>query len=353
MSKKEEILQNIDSSIEKIKNKEHKVVFLVPDTKGNARASVSVIYRQALTLKKLGYNVAILNEKKDSIMAGAWLNSECDQLTHYSIEENNMQIGAHDFIVVPEVFGTVFEQVEKLPMEKILFVQSFEYLLDAYAPGKSFIDYGVTEVLTTSNQLAQMITDILPIQNVGVIPIGIPDVFAPTENLTKPIVAIHCRDARKAAKIIKTFYLKYPIYRFVSFKDMHTMTEVDFAKNLKDCCLSIWIDDESSFGTFPVESIKCNVPVLGKVPNIIPEWMEDTNGMWVYDDNQMVDLASAFLKNWLEDSVQEGLTNVSVSLDGKYTMTEFEEKTQTIWEGYFQKRIEKLGVIRAEYLKGE
>ena len=178
-------------------------------------------------------------------------------------------------------------------------------------------------------------------------------VFAPTENLTKPIVAIHCRDARKAAKIIKTFYLKYPIYRFVSFKDMHTMTEVDFAKNLKDCCLSIWIDDESSFGTFPVESIKCNVPVLGKVPNIIPEWMEDTNGMWVYDDNQMVDLASAFLKNWLEDSVQEGLTNVSVSLDGKYTMTEFEEKTQTIWEGYFQKRIEKLGVIRAEYLKGE
>jgi hypothetical protein len=351
MAKKQEVLQNIDSSIEKIKNKEQKIIFLIPDTKGNARASVSVLYRQAMSLKNLGYSVAMLNEKKDSINASTWLGSEYDTLDQFSIEENNLTMGPQDFLIVPEIFGNVFEQLEKLPMEKILFVQSFEYMLDAYAPGKSFIDFGVTECMTTSDTLSKLITDVLPLNTVQVIPIGIPDLFKPTENLTKPIVAIHCRDARKAAKIIKTFYLKYPIYRFVSFKDMHTMTEVDFANNLKDCCLSIWVDDDSSFGTFPVESIKCNVPVIGKVPNIIGEWMDDNNGMWVYDENQIVDLTSAYVKNWLEDNIPENLQNVSTTLDGKYGMVEFEEKTKQVYEYYFQNRIDKLEKIKEDYMK--
>jgi hypothetical protein len=351
MSKKEEILQNIDNSITKINNKEQRIIFMVPDTKGNARASIAVIYRQAMTLMNLGYDTAILLEKKDSVKPGVWLGDRYDSLQHYSVEENNMSIGAQDFIVIPEVFGTVFEQVEKLPMEKVLFVQSFEYLLDSYAPGSTFLDRGVTEVLTTSDQLATLIKDLVPLQNVGVIPIGIPDYFQPSENLQKPIVAIHCREARKAAKIIKSFYLKYPIYRFVSFKDMHTMSEKDFAKNLKDCCLSIWVDEESSFGTFPVESIKCNIPVIGKVPTIIPEWMDDNNGMWVYDENQIPDLTSTYLKNWLEDNIQDSLKTVATSLEGKYTMAEFESETKDVWENFFTRRIGKLQAIKTEYLK--
>lgn len=348
MTKKEEILQNLDSSIEKIKNKEQRIVFMVPDTKGGGRASVSVIYRQALTLKNLGYEVAILNEKKDSISATSWLGSEYDVIPQYSVEENNLKIGAQDFLIVPEIFGNVFEQVEKMPMEKVIMVQSHEYLLDAFAPGKSFLDYGVSECITTNSTVANLINQTLSFNNINIIPIGIPEFFAPTEKLQKPVVAIHCRDARKAAKIIKTFYLKYPIYRFISFKDMHGLTEKNFADNLKESCLSVWIDDDASFGTFPVESIKCNVPVIGKIPNTIMGWMEDTNGIWVYDENQMVDLIAAFMKNWLEDNVPENLRNVSKSLEGRFTIEDANLHTEKVYGELFLKRIEKLEKIKSE-----
>lgn len=353
MAKTQEIVSNIEQSIDKIKNKEHKIVFIVPDTKGNGRACVSVIYRQAMALHEAGYNVALLLEKKDSIKPSVWLGDQYDKLTHYTIEENNMVMGGHDFIVVPEIYGSILEQIEKLPMEKILLLQSYDYLLEPYSPGTSFLDKGVTNTLTTSETLANMLDDTIRFTNTKVIPIGIPEWFEPTNNLTKPTIAIHCRDAKKAAKLIKTFYLKYPIYRFVSFKDMHTMTEKDFATNLKDCCVSVWVDDESSFGTFPIESMKCNVPVIGKIPNIIPEWMADENGIWVYDEHQIVDLISAYIKNWLEDSVPENLSNVYETVKDKYTMTEFANKTTQVYEEFFSERIVKLEKIKEDYLKTE
>ena len=83
MTKRQEILANLDQSIDKIKNKEHKVIFMIPDTKGNARASVSNICRQAMTLKENNYNVAILLERKDSIKPSAWLGSEYDTLEYF------------------------------------------------------------------------------------------------------------------------------------------------------------------------------------------------------------------------------------------------------------------------------
>lgn len=76
---------------------------------------------------------------------------------------------------------------------------------------------------------------------------------------------------------------------------------------LKDCCLSVWIDNESSFGTFPLESMKCGVPVIGKVPDLMPEWMSEENGVWIADKNMIVDFISDFLQNWLEDNLNEDM----------------------------------------------
>jgi glycosyltransferase involved in cell wall biosynthesis len=161
-----------------------------------------------------------------------------------------------------------------------------------------------------------------------------------------PVVAIHTRDQRKAAKIIKTFYLKYPLYRFVSFKDMHGMTEKDFAKNLSECALSVWVDDDSTFGTFPIESIMSNVPVIGKVPNIIPEWITDDNGVWVYDENQIPDLIFNYIKNWMEDTLPENLINVSEGIKDKFTMDIFEKSTIEAYNQIFERKIKKLNKIK-------
>lgn len=342
MDKRPIIIENIQKGIDKLVNKENKVVFYVQDTKGGAKASVATMYQHAKALISLGYNAVMLHEKEDYIKVGSWLGLEYDDIPHHSVEKNTLKIGPSDFLIVPEVYGNVLEQVEKLPMEKIMLVQQYEHMLDTYSVGKSWINYGCVETITTSQWLKDLIQDTIHVKNVNIIPVGIPDFFKPKSIPKKPVIAILCRDMKKAGKIIKQFYLKYPLMSFISFKDMHGMTQKDFAENLSDCCLAVWHDDTSSFGTFPIEALKSNVPVIGKAPNVIPEWMTDDNGLWVYDENQMVDMIFNFMKSWLEDTLPETYTDVTASVKDTYTIEQMEDAVKTVYAQYFQKRIDKL-----------
>lgn len=353
MEKVENTLKNIDIAIEKIQKKESKIVFLVQDTKGNPRASVAYIYRMAKVLFDEGYDVSILHEKNDYTLPTSWLGSNFDEIKHTSIENNELKVGPHDIIVIPEIYGNVFEQILALPVEKIILIQNYDYLLDAFAPGKSWLDFDVSEAITTTKLVADMVEDITPGKKIHFISPTVPDLFKPNEKPQSPVVAIHCRDQRKAAKIIKTFYLKYPLYRFISFKDMHGMTEQDFANNLKECAVSVWVDDDSTFGTFPVESIMSNVPVIGKVPNLIPEWMNDDNGIWVYDENQIPDLIFNYMKNWLEDTLPDTLMEVHKTMTIDYSFDTFKKSTVELFSDFMNNKINKLTKIKDNLLTTE
>jgi hypothetical protein len=346
MSKKQTILTNIQNGIDKIKNNESKIVFFVQDSKGTAKASVMTMYQHAQTLRELGYEAVILTEREDYIKPGVWMGTEYDEIPHFSVEKNALTIGPADFLVIPEIYGNIVEQVERLPMEKIVLVQQYEHMLDTYAPGKSWYHYGAHETITTSPTLKKAIEETLRVNNVTVVPIAIGDHFTPATTPQVPVIAIHSRDIKKATKIIKQFYLKYPLFKFVSFKDMHNMTNKDFAVQLKECCLAIWLDDNSSFGTFPVEAIKCGVPVIGKAPNIIPEWMTDDNGIWLYDENQIVDMMFNYIKGWLEDTLPENYTTVDTQVAGKYTVADMKAAVKEVYEGYIAKRIQKLEAMQ-------
>lgn len=351
MEKIEQTLKNLDIALEKLSTKESRFIFLSQDTKGNGKASVSYIYRMAKTLHDNGYNVSILHEKNDYINPTTWLGDEYGVLKHNSIENNDLKVGPHDFIIIPEIYGNILEQIQQMPVEKILLVQMYDHLLDSFAPGKSWLDYDVVDVITTSDTVSKMIEELLPIKKVKFINPYIPEHFVESKKPTTPTIAIHCKDQRKAAKIIKTFYLKYPIYRFISFKDMHGMTENDFANNLKDCAVSVWVDDGNTFGTFPLESLICNVPVIGKVPNILPEWMTDDNGIWVYDENQIPDLIFNYLKGWLEDTLPEHINNTSEELKNRYSKELFDRSVIETFDEFLKSKTEKIKKIKENLTK--
>ena len=77
------------------------------------------------------------------------------------------------------------------------------------------------------------------------------------------------------------------------------MSHEEFAKQLQECICSVWLDDDSTFGTFPLESMKCQVPVIGKIPTTEPEWLSE-NGLWTYDLNKIVELLGTYVLAWLE-----------------------------------------------------
>ena len=177
--------------------------------------------------------------------------------------------------------------------------------------------------------------------SIDVIPPYISDSFEPQKFPAKPIIAVHSRDQRDTLNLIKSFYIKFPQYRWITFKDMRGLSEAEFGKTLQDCFLSVWIDPTSGFGTFPLESMKVGVPVIGKIPNMFPEWMNEDNGLWIREHNQIVDFVSDFLHNWLEDNINESLYENIESTAKAYSDTKkFERQVVDTFTRYIDTRLE-------------
>jgi hypothetical protein len=54
--------------------------------------------------------------------------------------------------------------------------------------------------------------------------------FYKKEKPAKPIISIHTREPRDTAKIIKSFYLKYPQFRWITFRDMRGINKIRLFK---------------------------------------------------------------------------------------------------------------------------
>jgi hypothetical protein len=335
-----DLVQKLENSIENLKNKSSKTYFFVQDTKGNARASIKYIYDIALTLKNEGYNVAILHEKPDYFGVQDWLGLEYMNLEHISVEGQNLQVAPEDTICIPEIFGYVMSQVSNLPCAKIVICTSYDYIFETLQPGQTWTQLGFSKCITTSETMKNYISNLMRNVSIDIIEPAISNVFKKSNYPPKPMIAIHTRDHRDAINFIKAFYVKFPQYRWVTFIDLAGISQEEFATKLRDCMLSVWIDDISSFGTYPIESMKSGVPVIGKIPKMIPSWMNENNGIWIHDSIKVVDYVGDFLQNWFEDNVAEKLYEGGYETAEKFSNTE-KHKNDIIatFEGYRSIRI--------------
>ncbi len=337
-----EQLSKLENSIQNMKNKSSKIYFIVQDTKGHAKASVAVIYRMAMVLHESGYTPIILHEKPDYTGVSEWLGHEfMEKLPHNCIEGTNLSISPDDFIVIPELYGFVMSQITKLTCGKIVLSQAYDYILETLQPGQNWNQLGFFKCITTSKKQEELLESIMRNISFDIIEPYISDHFKPQTKPSKPIITIFSRDQRDSVNTIKSFYLKFPQYRWITFRDMRGLTEKEFALALQDSFLSVWIDETSSYGTFPLESMKSGVPVLGVVPNLLPQWLNEENGFWINNKIQTVDFIADILQNWLEDNLRPELyENIKKTVESLPTKESFNKNVLDLFEEYFKIRIE-------------
>ena len=353
----EEQLTQVQTVLKNLEDKNFNLYFFTLDTKGNPTAGIANIYEHVKVLNELGYNASILHEKNDYKLVGDedgdgvgdWLGEEYAKLPHISIESQTLNVTPADFIIIPEIFSNIMDQVKAFPCKKVVFSQSYDYLLELLPIGKRWnTDYGFNDVITTSAKQAAYLTNLFPSLNTHIVPVSIPSYFKPSEKPKMPIIALHTRNQGDATKIAKSFYLQYPIYKWVTFKELRGLSRENFANELGKSCLAVWIDDTSGFGTFPLEAIECNTPVVGKMPNLIPEWMEHkdeegntvikNNGVWTNTTLNIPELIATYMKVWLEDSVPTDLTNGIKESQGQYTCEKQKETISTVYTTLFENR---------------
>jgi hypothetical protein len=324
-----------------MKEKLSRIYFMVQDTKGNAKASVKYIYHMALTLKNNGYNAIILHEKPDYYGVSSWLDEEyMTKLEHRSIEGTSLEVSPDDLIIIPEIYGFVMDQITKLPCGKIVLSQAYDHIFETLQPGQSWPLLGFYKCITTSNKQKELIESVMRNVSVEVVEPFISENFVKNQFPAKTIVNIHTRDHRDTTNFIKAFYVKFPQYRWITFRDLRGLSENEFADAMKESFVSIWIDQTSSYGTFPLESMKMGIPVLGLVPDIVPTWMNEDNGLWVNNKTIMVDVLSDLIQNWLEDNLNPELfENMDRTVQSLPNQEKFEQETLSLFSKMFETRL--------------
>lgn len=337
-----ENIEKLEVALQRIVDKENIIYFLTPDSKSNPRASVKHIYDMAKTLKDSGYDAKILVEDGKYSSVSHWLGDRYKDIEVVSIKDDNIGVRVDDIIVVPEYYSNVLEQLNSIKCVKVMLVQQKDYIFETLPIGSRWSDYGFLKVITTTEATKKYITELFPEVIVHVIPPIIEDIFKKTEKPLKPYVAISTRDRVIHKRIISEFYIKFPQLRWITFRDMVQTTYDDFAENLKECMVSVWVDDDSTFGTFPIESMKCGVPVVGKIPNIEPDWIGE-NGMWTYETSKIAELLGNYILATLEgvsitEEVKENINNTANS----YPIDNIKEKIVSVFNSFNNKRIEEI-----------
>ena len=299
MMNNNENIEKINTALGRLEDSKSIVYFLTYDTKNNARASVKYIYDLALTLNQNGITSKILVEDSTYVGVESWLGDKYKELEVVSIKEDKVEINIDDAVVVPEYYTNTLQKLSNIKCIKVLLIQQREYIYENLPIGSRFSDFGFDKIITTTEQSKKYLMEYFPESLVFIVPPIIEDIFSPSLLTLKPYVAISVRDRSIQRKIISEFYLKFPQLRWITFRDMVQMSYEEFSYNLKECMVSLWVDDDSTFGTFPLESMKCDVPVIGKIPDTEPDWLSE-NGMWTYDGNKLVDILGTYILAWIE-----------------------------------------------------
>jgi hypothetical protein len=337
-------IDKVKLSISNLREKKSKLYFFIHDTKGNAKASIKYIYDLALTLKRSGFNSIILHEKPDYTGVASWLGEEyMTEIPHQVIDGQNVEIAPEDFLIVPEIFGFMMDQVKNLPCGKIVLTQSYAYMLETLQPGQTWNQYGFFKTITTSEAQKDYISKVMRGQSYDIIEPFISDNFKKRNLPPLPIIGVHSREQEDTINLIKTFYLRFPQYRWFTFRDLRGLSQEEFANAISECFVSVWIDRQSGYGTFPLESMKVGVPVIGITPNLVPEWMNENNGIWIKDEILLPDIIADWTQNWLEDNISEEMySNIQETVNKLPTKEQFENKTIELFTEYLELRAQSM-----------
>ena len=348
--------ETLQTMIQDIKDKKFKICFFVIDTKGNPSDQLVYIYKMVKTLKDMGYDAQILYQEKDEFIGVKdWMGEEYANLPHFDTKKN-FEIAAKDILVIPEGMPNVMSQVRNLPCRKVVLVQNYSNIYEMLPFGVSWRSMGFFDMIATSQKQANMVLDVFPYLN------NRAHVIHPVLNEKcnfdaekKPVINIIAREQFDIARIVKPFYLKYPQYKWISFRDLRTITTDVYASSLSDAAFTIWCDTQSDYGIPVLDAMKAGSVVLAKVPDVMPEWGE-INGehgkelrssvLWFQSITDLPNIICNCMNSWLTDKLPENIYKEMKNTVKDMTQDNFQKEIEdTFISGFAKETLDNFETI--------
>lgn len=385
MATKEEVINRIENEIKKLKNKDFTMFFFTIDSKNVPNGSVVYTYDIALSMKQLGYNVTMLYQLDNEISprhkmkqiekgiydpmddnvfcgVGDWMGQEFADLPHLNIaKKDSFKVSPSDFMFIPEAFASLMSQtyIHKIPCQRYVLLYNYDYVTDMTPFGSQWANFGIRDCIASNEVQSRLISDAMPYVRVNVLEPYIPEYFRTPIKPKKLIVNVISKRQSDVNKLMKTFYWKYPVYKFITFKDLRGMARNHYADALKEGAITVWIDQDTPFGFGGIEAIRCNNVVIGKVPENIQSWMLDENDqlsnaiIWFQSMNDLPDILADVIGSWMQDEIPQVIYDSMEKVNKEFTKEYWDENIKHLTENIVENRINELVSFKEGMINNE
>lgn len=357
--KKSVVIPRIQTEIEKIDKKENNIYFFVIDTKGNPSGGLEYIYKLAKILHEDNFNVTMLYQEEEFVGVRDWLGDTYADLPHEDVSKENISVSPSDILFIPELFANIMTQTQKLPCKRIAILQNYDFVLEQMPMSIQWGDLGIMEAITNTNSNGELIKEIFPYVKTTTIDPYIDNMFGKTNEPQKLIVNIIAKNQSDVNKVIKPFYWKYPMYKWVSFRDLRGFPKDMFAQLLRESVATIWVDDNTNFGYSAIEAMKSGNIVLAKTPDQEQEWMMDAeNGtlknccVWFNSFHELHKMIASVVRSWVTDNVPSILEDNSKEIIEHYTEENTKKQFLTYIQGVLENRKKEMKNLIGEINNG-
>lgn len=377
----------IDNAVGNLRENKFKTYFYCPPM-NSPSGGIGVLLKAAKNLSDDGFDVTLVYEprqdQKASYEASAkakkqtdiferfnptWVDFDISNISILPLGDKKIKfsdgteqdciplnVSPEDFLIIPEGFPDVMKKTMQVSCKRIVFAQSWFYVLNAMQPGEKWQHFGITDVISASDAISEYLVSVMPGLNIKDFKQGINrEYFKVPEKISDklPMVAFSAsrgpENKLKTYNIIKTFYAFYPHLKWVRFQELEGMDREQFAERLGNCAFYLYTDDIAGFGTAPLEAMACGTHTIGWASFGGKEYMNNENGFWCNNGDifQTAEIMGIAIDKWLNGDMDGGeIQGVYEETLSKYTTEGEKENILNLLNQYKDERIKELESLK-------
>ena len=274
----------------------------------------------------------MLHTEEEFVGVESWLGDKYSSLPHFNINKEEVGTSPSDLLFIPDIYAQVMNQTKNLPCKRVAILQNYDYVVEQVPYAAQWGDFGIMEGITNSEYQASELNKSFPYVKLTKVTPFISKIFGNTSEPKKMVVNIVSKDQSDIKRIVKPFYWKYPMFKWVSFKELRNLSKIDFAKELREGAVTIVVDDNASFCYSAIEAMKSGSIVMMKIPDTELDWAKDEKGelpnccVWFDTFDTLHKQIASVVRSWITDKVPQLLLDEAKKVYDKYSE---EELTRT------------------------
>ena len=303
-----------------------KIIFFCPPV-SVINGGIKHIFRMAETLIAQGRDAAVFEQ---NTQRPPWFTS-----TAPIVGQGIFTADADHIYVLPEDQPHILRDFAHMPQRKLIYSQNHFYGALGIAAAAGYADYGVTDILCSSQTIYDHCRLRHPALRAFVVPCAVDAAqFKPAAEKQDIIAFMPRKRAIEAAYIRDMFRFTYPQYRNWEWREINNVGEDEAARQMGQARVFLSLSRLEGLGLTPLEAMASGCVVAGFTGIGGREYATADNGFWVNEDDFpacIAALAQAVTASRATGAARESLQKACQKTLSAYTPATFAQGVKDAW----------------------